>query len=96
MAINFLYKEHDIADTKIISTPPNGEISATMVWLHDENGSQKIGEASPAGYTQEKRPRDRPGIRWSHYISDLVWSHLGVDPAELLEIAETVRYFESS
>jgi len=47
----------------------------------------KIGEASPAGSTTEKRVRVRPRIRWSDYISDLSWSRLGVESAELSEIA---------
>jgi len=34
-----------------------------------------------------KRPRGRPRTRWSDYIADLAWSRLGVEPAELLEIA---------
>jgi len=33
-----------------------------------------------------KRPRCRPRTRWSDYISDLPWSGLGVEPAELSEI----------
>jgi len=34
--------------------------------------------AKPAG----KRRRGRPRTRWRDYISDLVWSRLGVEPAE--------------
>jgi len=34
-----------------------------------------------------KRPRRRPRTRWSGYISDIAWSRLVVDPAELPEIA---------
>ena len=47
----------------------------------------RIGEASPAGYTHGKRPRSRPRIRWSDYISNLPCSGLGVKPTELSEIA---------
>ena len=32
---------------------------------------------------QGKRPRGRPRTTWSDYISDLAWSPLGVEPAEL-------------
>jgi len=34
-----------------------------------------------------KRSRGRLRIRWIDYISDLTWSGLGVEPAELPEIA---------
>jgi len=34
-----------------------------------------------------KRTRGRPWTRWSDYISDLAWYRLGVEPAELFEIA---------
>jgi len=33
-----------------------------------------------------KRARSRPTTRWSDYISDLAWFHLGMEPAELSEI----------
>jgi len=34
-----------------------------------------------------KRPKVCPRTRWRDYISDLAWSRLGVEPAELSEIA---------
>ena len=46
----------------------------------------------PAG----KRPRGRPRKRWSDYISDLAWSRLGVQPAELSEIAADREVSECS
>jgi len=39
--------------------------------------------AKPTG----KRPRCRLRPRWSNCVSDLAWSRLGVEPAELSEIA---------
>jgi len=39
--------------------------------------------AKPTG----KRPRCRPRTSWINYISDLAWSRLGVEQAELSEIA---------
>jgi len=39
--------------------------------------------AKPTG----KRHRYCPRARWSNYISDLAWSCLDVEPAELSEIA---------
>jgi len=39
--------------------------------------------ATPMG----KWPGDRPRTRWSDCISDRAWSHLGVEPAQLFDIA---------
>jgi len=52
-----------------------------------QNIPGKIGEASLAGYTHGKRPRDRASTKWSDCISGLAWSRLGVEAAELSEIA---------
>ena len=40
-------------------------------------------QSTPMG----KRPRGRPRTRWRDFISDLAWSCLGVERAELSEIA---------
>ena len=40
-----------------------------------------------------KRPRSRP--RWRDYISDLAWSRLGVEPAELCEIVVDREVFQA-
>ena len=39
------------------------------------------------GKPTAKRPRSCPRPRWSDCISDIAWSHLGVEPVELSEIA---------
>jgi len=49
-----------------------------------KNGKQAL---RATVYTTGKRPRGRPRTRWRDYTSDLAWSRLGVDPAELSEIA---------
>jgi len=41
-----------------------------------------------------KRPRCRPRPRWSNCISDLAWSRLVVEPAELSEIAVDREVFQ--
>jgi len=46
--------------------------------------------AKPTG----KRPRCRPRPRLSTCISDLAWSRLGVEPAELSEIAVDHEVFQ--
>ena len=51
--------------------------------MSQERLSRQALLAKPSG----KRPRGRPRPRWSNYISDLAWSRLGVEPAELSEIA---------
>ena len=38
-------------------------------------------------YTDEKRPKVRPRTRLRDFISNPVWSRLGVETAELSEIA---------
>jgi len=45
--------------------------------------------AEPTG----KWSRGHPSTRWSEYISELAWSHLGVEPAELPEIAVDCEVF---
>ena len=43
-----------------------------------------------------KWPRGHQRTRWSDYISDLDWCHLGVELAELpMMLLLTMRYFES-
>ena len=46
--------------------------------------------AKPIG----KRPRRRSRPRWSNCISDIAWSRLGVEPAELSEIATDREVFQ--
>jgi len=46
-------------------------------------------QSAPTG----KRPTGRPRSRWRDYISGLAWSRLGVDPAELSEIAIDCEVF---
>jgi len=43
-----------------------------------------------------KRPRCRPRPRWSNCVSDLAWSRLGMEPAELSEIAVDREVFQFS
>jgi len=47
--------------------------------------------ATPMG----NQPRGRPRTRWSDYISDLAWSHLGAEPADLFEIAVDSEVFQA-
>ena len=53
-----------------------------MSGISHERLARQVLLARPTG----KRPRGRPKTRWSDYISDLAWSRLGVEPAELPEI----------
>ena len=62
------------------------EISAMMVWPRDQNDPEKIGETSPAGYGPEVDQKP----------SDLAWSHLGMEPAKLSEVAEDRESFKTS
>jgi len=40
-------------------------------------------------------PRGHPRPRWSDYISDLAWSRLGVEPAEVSGIAVDRDVFQA-
>jgi len=65
-----------------------------MVRPRVQNPKRMIGGASPADYPPtEKQPRGRPRTRWCDYISDLAWSQIHVEPAELSEIAENREVF---
>ena len=59
-----------------------------------ERRARQVLPAKPTGM----RPRGRPRTRRSDYIPDLAWSRLGVESAELAEIAvdRDVGHFESS
>ena len=56
----------------------------------------EVREANPAiAIPTGKRPRGRPrSTKWRDYTSDLVWPRLGVEPAELSEIAENREAFQ--
>jgi len=56
--------------------------------MSHERLARQVLLAKPTG----KRARGRPRTRWSDYICDLAWPRLGVEPAELPEIAEIVMY----
>ena len=43
--------------------------------------------------SEGKRPRGRPSTTWRDYISDLTWSRLGVEPAELSHVPENHEVF---
>jgi len=46
--------------------------------------------AKPTG----KPPKCRPRTRWRDFITDLAWSSLGMEPAELSEIAVDRQVFQ--
>jgi len=61
-----------------------------------QNVPGKIGEVSPSGYSLHlwaSGPDGHPRTRWRDYISDLAWSRVGVEPAELSEIAVDPEVF---
>ena len=64
-------------------TRPNREIPAELIGPYAQNVPGKIGRVSPSGYPTGRRFRGCPRTRWRDYISDLTWSHLGVEPTEL-------------
>ena len=76
------------------TTCPNWDITATLVRPDIQNATRKTGEkvllAKPTG----KCPRGLPRPRWSDGISDIVWSHLGVEPIELSEISVDCEVFQ--
>jgi len=69
------------------------EIPTTMVRTRDQNVSERLVRHVHLASPKEKRPRSRPRTRWRYYTSDLAWSHLVVEPVELLQIAENREVF---
>jgi len=67
-------------------------VGFAMSRMSQERLVRQVFLATPMG----KWPRGRPTARRRDYITDLAWSRPGVEPAELPEIAENARYFESS
>jgi len=53
----------------------------------DQNVSGKLVRQVLLDISTGKRARGRPRTRWRDYISDVACYHLGVEPAELFEIA---------
>jgi len=82
-------KAQDLIPPACQVTSPNREIPAMLVRPGIQNPQERRRTNSfglqfePTG----KWPRVRPRTRWCDYISDLAWSRLGVEPAELAEIA---------
>jgi len=57
--------------------------------MFQETSASEVLVGTPTG----KRPKGRLTTRWSDNISDLAWLRLGVEPAELFEIAENLEVF---
>ena len=75
------------------ATSPKSEISVTLVQLSYQNVPGKAGGICPMAAPTGKLPKGRTRTRWNDHISNLDWSHLGVEPAELSEIAENRGVF---
>jgi len=89
----------DFSDKHSLSVEPLLQIERSQLsWLvHVSRISQKRSArqvllAKPKG----KRSGGRPRTSWSDYVSDLAWSHLGMEPAELSELAIDNGCFVSS
>ena len=67
---------------------PSYDVSVT--WPECPRKDWRVLLATPAG----KRLRGCPRTRWRDYISELAWSRLGVEPAELSEIAVDREVFQ--
>ena len=75
------------------TTCPSWDITATLVLpcrMPHERQARQVLLAKPTA----KRPRGRPRSRWSNCISDIAWSHLGVEQVELSEIAVDPDIFQ--
>jgi len=62
------------------------DLAAMMFQSRDHNVPEKIGEVRTAGHTHGKaaqRSSKDARTRWCDFISELAWSCLGVEPAEL-------------
>ena len=68
------------------TAPHHREEPAEVAWASDAPGRlpREVFLACPAG----RRPRGRPRTRWSDYVTQLAWEHLGILPEELEEVRE--------
>jgi len=69
------------------TTSPNSETTTTLVRPCIQNAHKRLVRQVLLAKSTGKQPRSRPKPRWSVCTSDLAWSRLGVEPAELWEIA---------
>ena len=77
----------------VLDTSANRETPARLVrrcvGMSQKRWARQVLLATSTG----KRPRCRPKTRWSDYISDLARFRLGVEPADLSEIADDREVF---
>ena len=73
---------------------PNWEITTTLVRLCIQNAHVRLVRQILLVKSTGKRPKCRPRPRSSNCISDLAWSSLGVEPAELSEISVDCEVFQ--
>ena len=65
----------------------SGDTSYSGLAMSVQNVPGKICDVSPAGFPTGERLRVSPRSRCSDYISNLAWSRLCVEPADLSDIA---------
>jgi len=61
----------------------------------DSTTSPELARLALLATATGKGSRGRKRIRWCDYLSDFAWPRLGVEPAELLEIAENCELIKS-
>ena len=79
---------------KVEPVLPNSEITTTLVRPCVPNAHERLVRQVLLAKSTGKQPRGCPKPRWNNCISDLAWSHLGVEPAELSEIAVDCEVFK--
>jgi len=90
-------KVHSCEIRRALNVEPfllNSEITTMLVWQCVQNAHERLVRQVLLAKSTGKQPTGRPKPRWSNCISDLAWSHLGVEPAELSEIAVDCEVFQ--
>ena len=77
---------------------PNAVLAWFAFCARSQKASKRLAGRVVLATPTRKRPRarGRPKTRWHNYIFDPTWSRLGVEPADLSEVPENRKVFETS
>ena len=59
-----------------------------MVWQCKQNASGKTPQTSFICQSKWRRSVRQPRTRWTNYIKDLLWNHVGLHPSKMIDVME--------